>query len=229
MNQTELRNYFIDKTNDFFSPRKFQPKRISQGIQFTRKTDYGQESVIVGITNYNPVYKLHFSVVQRNSEIMQLMSELKKSVGDTLNFNSDEYTWGASYTSINKTNRIHYLPKVRTFTELDDNIVSITGYLADVLFPLSEKHSDINKLNQEINIDDFWSTDWHMKVGLCGNFEYKRIIVAYLSDIDKNKFDLIIDKQTDILQEKTQGEYGDDFKKVIEVQETLLKILNERK
>jgi hypothetical protein len=229
MNQTELRNYFVDNTTDFFSSRKLKPKRMSQGIEFMRKTSYGQESVLLGITNYNPVYNLHFSVVQRNSEIIQLMSELKKSVGDILNFSLDENTWGASFSSINNTNRIHHLPKVRTFTDLDENIESIIDYLDKVLLPLSEKHSDINELNKEINIDNFWDTDWHKKVGLCGNFEYKRIIVAYLSNIDTDKFDFIIDKQTEILQDKTKGEYGDDFKKVLEVQKSLLKILDERK
>ena len=106
MNQTELKKYFVDKTTDFFSSRNFKPQRMSQGIEFKRKTNYGQESVLLGITNYNPVYNLHFSVVQRNTEIIQLMSELKKSVGDALNFNTDNHTWGASYTSINNINRI---------------------------------------------------------------------------------------------------------------------------
>jgi hypothetical protein len=224
MKKFELKQGIIERFIEFIESNNFIT--LNNQASFIEFTTYNNsKGIIINIQDYAPKYYLSYYVYAIDHNITNFMSELGSKIQSGLVYSESEHTFTASYKSVNNLNRVTYLPPIQNEGDLNTNIKEIQSYLESTLFPMLEKYEDLTELHKAINGEDFWETDWRKPFTLGGNFEYKRLIVAHLADISDEEFDQVVEKQRTIITEKTKGEYGEDFKKVLEIQNELVRLL----
>ena len=210
MNKSEAKQLMSKYLLPFIEKHGYKERKgRNTDFEFIKKTANGQDIIIGGFTDYNPVQQIIYSLSKKNNIVHEIFLKLQGS-GITLSppLGKNTVLLGVSYSSINNLNTLAYLPHMET----EADVIKCVGIMIDFMevtgFPIMEKFEDLREIDMVINGEKAWTTDWQMQYSFGAYFNFYRLIIARLC-ANANYYGLI--EFTYSTLEKRAAENGSQF------------------
>jgi hypothetical protein len=157
-------------------------KMKSSDFSFVKKRPMGEDEIIGGFMDYNPIQRIIYSFSKRQKPVIDVLLHLQdKGVNLSPPIGKPTGTIGFSYNTINNINSMVYLPDMRTENDVEQCVSKMTNFMEETAFPLLDKFEDIREIDRVLNGEEPWIFDWQKPYVLGGNFQLKRLIFAKLA------------------------------------------------
>lgn len=201
---------FLEKTREYFNDLGYtqNPDR-KDSVEFIKQNPDGYSGFSISFLEIGNSLKFVYHVFLRINEVEDKINAI---IPDDLlnpNVDLDSRTVTSSYEQQKGINKLTHFPKIRTQHDLSNTIYEFISEIEETFFPFMQEYNNIDRINRTINIADFWETDWRKPFNLGGNFIYKRLLIAKLSE--KNNFVEVFEKQSKIISDGLKGEHKSDF------------------
>jgi hypothetical protein len=173
---------------------KFGFKEKKSGVEWSigRKTEFGEDLIVGGFTDYNPSQQILFSLSKRDKRIFDILLSIEKyGISLPLPISKHLGTIGFSYETLTGLNRHGYLPDMLNEEDVKKCVDTMLTFLRETAFPLLDRFNDLHEIDSIINGDSPWQTDWHKPYAFSTYFDYTRLIIAKL--VDNPKYDMLVD------------------------------------
>jgi len=199
-------------------------KLRSSDFNFVKKTAMGEDLIVGGFTDYNPLQKIVYSFMKRQKAILDILLQLQKNcVMFTPEIGKNTATIGFSYPTIHGILKDSVMPNMQTEAEVQECVTSMIGFMKETAFPLLDKFEDLRELDRIINSEVPWTSDYPQPYRFGGSFHLKRLIIAKLAGL--GTYDLILDFTRKDFTSQFDGQYGQSFRKALVEVEALDKLL----
>jgi hypothetical protein len=198
MNKKEAREYIIEKTEGNLKNYSFElVKSIKQFVRYNKKNRTGNTDFI-GIVPYcSSFVNIGVGLNKRIDAVENILIDISKTIkldpipdSEHSSFHVDDI----NLKNLNESNSyMKFDDEGVEFIAIDVAIRNTLTYLVEFGIPTLEKFDDIRAIDNLINGENFWQTDWQMPYTLGGNFYIKRLIIAKLAG-NKN-YEELLDKQ----------------------------------
>jgi hypothetical protein len=199
-------------------------KGNSSDFNFIRKTAMGEDVILGGFTDYNPMQRIIYSFSKRYKTVIDILLRLQTSgikLAPSIGKNTDVI--GLSYCTIHGILKDTELPNMQTEQEVRECVGRMVSFMKETAFPLMEKFEDLREIDQIINGEEPWTTDYPKPYRFGGSFYLKRLIIARLASTAS--YDRILDFVRKDFNAQLDGEYGQSFRKLLIEVEGLDKLL----
>lgn len=211
MNKADAKEFTIKHINQFFEENVFKlSKTRDSQVKYIRKTEFGFDGYASGTVDYNPIQIIRYSFFKRINIIEDIALEVfkrTKVISNPVDKNSLSLAFGYGGLVLGKYVDT-YLPECSSENDIINCVADIIDFSKNHALPLIEKANNLKFLDNEINGENFWETDWQKKFNLGGNFDIKRLIIAKLAD--NPNFEEVVDKNYKAI-EKASEESGYPF------------------
>jgi DNA helicase HerA-like ATPase len=182
MNKKEAKDLLMKFLMPELSAYGFRERKIGAEWALTRKTEYGEDGIVGGFSDYNPVQRVIYSLYKKDKRILNILLNVQKP-GVVLPLPITKYigTIGFSYESLHGINQHGYLPDMVSEDDVKKNAEAMVIFLKETGIPLLDKFNNLHEIDQIINGDQPWRTDWQKPYTFSTYFDYIRLIVAKLA------------------------------------------------
>jgi|GEM_PF-1520523 len=206
LSKIQAKELTIKYLEDFFLLKGYKRKKTqSSYFNFDRKDKTGFDSVAIGYLESYPGSKISYSVLKRIDKVELIKDKIFEISEPEKVPNKRSLTVAFSQATVDGIFTNNFMPEMLNETDVEVSCGIVKDFMLKIGFPMLEKFNDIKELDKEINGDNFWTTDWQMPFNLGGDFDIKRIVIAWLAE--NPNFEEIVDKTYDIMSQNSDGTY----------------------
>ncbi|TXJ25451.1 MAG: hypothetical protein E6Q24_14300 [Chitinophagaceae bacterium] len=187
----------------------FKPPGKGSEFEIKRKVKSGEDVIVGGFTDYNPIQKIIFSFSKRHKSIIDILKVLEvKGVKLSPPISKHTGTIGSSYRLLHDLNTSEYLPEMQTEADVEKCVNLMLEFLEGTAFPLLDKFEDLREIDKIINGNEPWITDVGQSYTFGAYFNFSRLIIAKLCG--NPRYDALIELTYSKL-ERISAESGNSF------------------
>lgn len=208
LTKASAKEFAINYLSIFFENQEFKLRRTKHtGVEYYRKLSNGFDGIAIGFVDSFPGQKIRYSVFKRISELEKVTGEILKVIEPSKKVDKESLSLAFSFRTINNLRTDSYMPEMLSEEDVKKSCFLVQDFMCEAGFPILEKYNNIKEIDKEINGENFWTTDWQMPFNLGGDFDIKRIIVAWLAE--NPNFEEVVDKTYEIMSQNSDGTYYD--------------------
>lgn len=183
LNNTQAKEFTIKYLNDFMESKNFLLKKTQNtNIQYTRKTKNGFDALYISFLDSFPGKEINYMLFKRINKVELILDDILKAVEPNRKRDKNEITIATNYAMTNGLKHNRYMPKMVNELDVNNSCDLLIQYLSNTEMTLIERFEDIEELDKEINGDNFWEDDSFKPFDTRGDFYFKRIIIAKLTN-----------------------------------------------
>ncbi|MBL7898318.1 MAG: hypothetical protein JNJ99_07270 [Crocinitomicaceae bacterium] len=204
MNKNEAKELVIKHINVFFESQGYKlVKKADSSVVYQKNMNSGFDGFASGTVDYNPIQKIRYSFYKRIESIEEITYLISQKVKLNPPIDKKTISLAFGYDSLILGKYVDtYLPECKVEEDVAKCVQEIIGFAEMHALPLLEKANDIRYLDAQINGEIFWETDWQQKFNLGGNFDIKRLIVAWLAN--NPNFNEIVEKNYNAIEKASE-------------------------
>lgn len=209
LSKMQAKELTIKYLDDFFSSNSFKLKKgSSSSFEYIKKHKAGFDSVAIGYLESFPGSQMQFTVIKRIDEVEKIKYEILAKVEPERKVDKTSSSLVFSIRTLEGLVHGRYMPEMLNEADVATSCEIVKDFMLKTGFPMLERFNDIKELDKEINGENFWTTDWQMPFNLGGDFDIKRVIIAWLAN--NPKFENIVQYHLKKFEELiATGEYVD--------------------
>ena len=192
----------------FFESNGFKLKKTSTSeYDFNKKHKAGRDVIFIGHLEAFPGSKIEFTVMKEINEIESHLGNILRGLDESRNKKVYNASVKFSISSINDLRTNNYMPEMLNEADVVKSCEIVEDFMVKTGFKMLERFNNIKELDREINGENFWKTDWKMPFNLGGDFDIKRIVIAWLAE--NPNFEEVVNKTYEIMSQNSDGTYYD--------------------
>lgn len=178
-----VRSFLETKLNDYsFNFQKYKESEID----YVKTNIFGNTSIGIYIdllvNSEITAWQFGVALTQRLEEVEALLALISKNTQLEVPVDKHTFTVSTSVTRLHKHKITHRFEPVLEIDDVKKQCNIVLEFLELEALPFIKKMQDIKEIDKLINQgDEIWGTDWNQIIGLGGNFNVKRLIIAYLA------------------------------------------------
>ncbi|RAJ76819.1 hypothetical protein CLV59_108340 [Chitinophaga dinghuensis] len=148
---------------------------------FIKKYNGGWDKFAFGMINYDPKQICYFSIFKRIDAVEDILQQVSDLYDLGIKVGKDSSTMAFGPGSLDGTHMETTLPEMQSESDILVTSELIKNFMIKTGFLMLERFNDLREWDKTMNGNDFWETDWRKPFNLYGQFDCKRLIIAYLS------------------------------------------------
>jgi hypothetical protein len=193
-------------------------------FNFVKKTLTGEDLIVGGFTDYNPMQKIVYSFMKRQKAILDILLQLQKNgVKLAPEIGKNTATIGFSYPTIHGILKDSVMPNMQTEAEVQECVASMIGFMKETAFPLLDTFEDLREIDRIINGEVPWTSDYPQPYRFGGSFPLKRLIIAKLAAL--GSYDRILELVRQDFSSHLSGDHAKAYRDALDEVEALNKLL----
>lgn len=183
MTKKECSEFVLKSIRETFESSGWKKKNThNTDINFEKKNADGNIfGMYMSFIDYNPIYITRFAFYLQHKNILNICSEIGKSIELSPLITNETMTLAFGFSSFNDILNDQYMPRMKTEEEFNLSCNKVIEFTLNEAFPFLEKMNDLKMVNKEVNSSEsFWTHDISKKFNFGGNDMIKRLIIAKL-------------------------------------------------
>jgi hypothetical protein len=161
LSKMQAKELTIKYLEDFFIDKGYKLKKGgSSSFQYIKKKMLGFDMIAIGYLESFPGSKISYAVIKRINEIENIKDEIYKVLEPSKKSDNQSSSIAFSQTTVQGKFSNNFMPEMLNVADVSASCEIIKEFMLNTGFAMLDRFNDIKKLDEEINGENFWTTDW---------------------------------------------------------------------